>query len=270
MNTNTNTDSADARSAAAASLIGGARAVAVSHPADGGSVPRHLGLILDGNRRWARSCGLSASDGHRAGFSRIPEVLRWCESLGIEVVTLWMLSTDNLKRDPAEVDALISIIADTVAELTAHGSWRIRHLGVRDAVRQPLLGILDRAVADTAAATGLEVNLAVCYGGREEVVDACRSVLAQYEAEGLSASEAAERLSVEAISDAIGTGAPKPELIIRTSGEQRSSGFMLWSGMHTDYWFTPVFWPDFDQAALGEALAHFRRSRSPRLPASVG
>lgn len=266
----TNTDPTGDRPAVAESLTPGPGAIALAHAAKGGTVPRHLGLILDGNRRWARARGLSASDGHRAGFSRIPEVLQWCEHLGIEVVTLWMLSTDNLKRDPAEVDALISIITDTVNELTAHGSWRIRHLGTRSAVRQPLLGILDRAVADTAAATGLQINLAVCYGGREEVVDACRRLLTHYEAEGLSAAEAAERLSVQVISDSLGTGTPTPELIIRTSGEQRSSGFLLWSGMYTDYWFTPIFWPDFDQAALGQALAHFRRSLSERLPAPVG
>ncbi|AUY54601.1 di-trans,poly-cis-decaprenylcistransferase [Streptomyces sp. CB01881] len=229
-----------------------------------------MGLILDGNRRWARARGRSASDGHRAGFSRIPEVLRWCESLGVEVVTLWMLSTDNLSRDPAEVDALVSIIADTVDGLTAHGGWRIRHLGVRSAVRQPLLDALDRAVADTRGVAGLQVNLAVCYGGREEIIDACRSLLEQYRAEGLSTSEAAEKLSVETISDIISAGAPEPDLIIRTSGEQRTSGFMLWSGMYTDYWFTPIYWPDFDQAALDEALAHYRRSLSGRLPARVG
>ncbi|MGW6460563.1 polyprenyl diphosphate synthase, partial [Streptomyces sp. NPDC055078] len=229
-----------------------------------------LGLILDGNRRWARARGLSVADGHRAGFARIPEVLRWCESLGVEVVTLWMLSTDNLRRDPAEVDALVGIIADTVDGLTEHGGWRIRHLGVRGAVRQPLLAALDRAVADTAGADGLQVNLAVCYGGREEIVEACRSLLKRYESEGGSVSEAAERLSVAAISEVIGTGVPEPGLIIRTSGEHRSSGFMLWSGMYTEYWFTPVCWPDFDRAALDGALAHFRRSPSGLLPVAVG
>jgi short-chain Z-isoprenyl diphosphate synthase len=226
-----------------------------------GLLPRHLALILDGNRRWAKSRGLTASQGHHAGFSRVPEVLAWCDNLGIETVTLWLLSTDNLRRDPAEVDALMRIIADLVEDLATSDRWRLRHTGVREKLPEELRGVLDAAAEGSAQNTVMQVNLAICYGGREEVTDAFRVLLDRYAREGLSPAEAAQRVTSEAVSQIISGDDPAPELVVRTSGEQRSSGFLLWTATHTEQFFTTTYWPDFGLDDLKAALTHYERSR---------
>ena len=226
-----------------------------------GLLPRHLALILDGNRRWAKSRGLTASEGHRAGFSRVPEVLAWCANLGIETVTLWLLSTDNLRRDPAEVNALTRIITDLVEDLATSDRWRLRHTGVREKLPKGLRVVLDAAAASTAQNTVMQVNLAICYGGREEVTDAFRALLDRYARDGLSPAEAAHRITSEAVSQVITGGDPAPELMVRTSGEQRSSGFLLWTATHTEQFFTTTYWPDFGPDDLKAALTHYERNR---------
>ncbi|CAM4360645.1 polyprenyl diphosphate synthase [Nocardia ninae] len=228
--------------------------------ADVSIVPTHVGFILDGNRRWAHSRGMKASAGHLAGFSRIPEVLTWCRAVGIQAVTLWMLSTDNLKRSPVEVDSLVKIIEATVKTVSASEIGQIRHIGSRSAVRKPLLDIIDRAVEQTAETQGMRINLGVCYGGREEIIDACRSILARCVADGMSIPEAIDRVTVSSISQEILAGSIAPELIVRTSGEQRSSGFMLWSGMYSTMCIVPAYWPDFRFADFREVLLAYREA----------
>lgn len=206
---------------------------------------------------------MSVSQGHRAGFSLVTDVLAWCEELGVEAVTLWLLSTDNLRREPAEVDALMEIISRLVVDLQTVRRWRLRHLGTRGQVPLRLLELLDRAGTATAAGNGLKVNLGICYGGREEFTDACRALLGAYAAQGLSPAQAARRVTTEGLSEVVSAGFPPPDLVIRTSGEHRSSGFLLWSATHTEYWFTSTYWPDFDKDDLAEALAYYARSRTP-------
>ncbi|APS20101.1 UDP diphosphate synthase [Streptomyces sp. Tue 6075] len=231
------------------------------------AVPRHMALILDGNRRWATVHGRTASEGHEAGFSRVPEVLHWCHDLGVETVTLWLLSTDNLRRDPAEVDALMRIITDLVNGLAASDRWRLRHRGVRAMVPEPLLTALDEVTARTTDNTGMRVNLAICYGGREEVTEACRELLEGYAHEGLSPAEAARLVTAETVTEAIAADDPAPELVVRTSGEQRSSGFLLWTARHAEHYFTTTYWPDFGYDDLKAALTHYERRSRGRLRA---
>lgn len=223
-----------------------------------GDTPQHIGVILDGNRRWARASGTSAAHGHQRGADKISEVLGWSEEAGVKVVTLWMLSTDNLERDPAELDALLEIICAAVEQLADDGRWRLQHVGAVDLLPADAAARLGAAVERTADATGLHVNIAVGYGGRHEIADAVRSVLRDGVALGKSLEELAETVSVEHIAEHLYTkGQPDPDLVIRTSGEQRLSGFLMWQSAHSEFYFCDAYWPDFRHVDFLRALRAF-------------
>ncbi|MCB0918684.1 MAG: isoprenyl transferase [Actinobacteria bacterium] len=220
--------------------------------------PAHVGVILDGNRRWASLRRSSSEEGHRAGAAKIAEFLGWCEDAGVEVVTLWLLSTDNLERDPQEVDALLQIIGDTVWELTNTGRWRIHPMGALDLLPDAYREQFKQADERTASVSGMTVNVAVGYGGRREVVDAVRSLLMENHAEDMSAEEIAQLVSIEGIGEHLYTkGQPDPDLVIRTSGEQRLSGFLLWQSAHSEFYFCEAFWPDFREVDFLRALRSY-------------
>ncbi len=248
---------------------------------DPATVPHHVGVILDGNRRWARSMGFGAAQGHKRGADKIEEFLGWAEQMGVQVVTLWLLSTDNLSRDPAELSPLLDIIAHAVDELAETGRWRLRLVGAVDLLPEPLAERLRTAVARSqppeAKAEGkkgeavgpedrpMQVNIAVGYGGRQEIADAVRELLRERAAAGASLEEVAASLSEEDITDHLYTkGQPDPDLVIRTSGEQRLSGFLLWQSVHSEYYFCEVNWPAFRRVDFLRALRDFA-SRERRL-----
>ncbi len=221
-------------------------------------IPRHVGVILDGNRRWASEQGSSSDVGHQAGAAKIAEFLGWCDELGVEVVTLWLLSTDNLARPAGELDPLLRIIEGAVSELAATGRWVIRHVGSRGRLPERTRGVLEDAERDTRSVAGMTVNVAVGYGGRQEVVDAVRALLHQHAAEGTSLEDLANVLDVEHIADHLYTkGQPDPDLVIRTSGEQRLSGFLLWQSAHSEFWFCEAYWPDFRRVDFLRALRDY-------------
>ena len=221
-------------------------------------VPKHIGVILDGNRRWARALGSSPADGHRRGADKIAEVLGWAEDAGVEIATLWMLSTDNLQRDFDEVTELLEIIATAVSELADSDRWRLRVVGALELLPEAIAQRLQDAVDRTAHVSGMAVNVAVGYGGRYEITDAVRSLLRDYESRGMELGEAAEALSVEGITDHLYTkGQPDPDLVIRTSGEQRLGGFLLWQSVHSEYYFCEAYWPDFRRVDFLRALRDF-------------
>ncbi len=221
-------------------------------------LPRHVGVILDGNRRWASEQGSTSAEGHRAGAAKIEEFLGWCDEIGVEVVTLWLLSTDNLARPAEELDPLLAIIEDTVGGLARVGRWRIRHVGSREALPPRTRDALASAERSTAMVTGMTVNVAVGYGGRQELVDAVRSLLQEHAAAGTSLADLAEELDVEHIAAHLYTrGQPDPDLVIRTSGEQRLSGFLLWQSAHSEFWFCEAYWPDFRRVDFLRALRDF-------------
>ena len=222
------------------------------------ATPRHIGVILDGNRRWARALGNSASHGHRKGADKIADVLGWSEDAGVQIVTLWMLSTDNLQRDPDEVSELLEIITTAVESLAASGRWRLRVVGALELLPQGHADRLQDAVERTAHVSGMSVNVAVGYGGRYEIIAAVRELLRDYGDRGMDLSGAAEAISVEGITEHLYTkGQPDPDLVIRTSGEQRLGGFLLWQSVHSEYYFCEAFWPDFRHIDFLRALRNY-------------
>jgi short-chain Z-isoprenyl diphosphate synthase len=213
---------------------------------DPAAMPRHVGVIVDGNRRWARASGAGAAQGHQAGADKIQHLLGWCEEVGVQVVTLWLLSTDNLNRPSGELNELLRIIEETVDSLAATRRWRLQPVGALDLLPVATTERLKVAGEATRDIDGITVNVAVGYGGRREIADAVRSLLHQQAARGTSIEELAEILDVEHIAEHLYTaGQPDPDLVIRTSGEQRLSGFLLWQSAHSEFYFCEAYWPDF-------------------------
>jgi short-chain Z-isoprenyl diphosphate synthase len=222
--------------------------------------PRHVGVILDGNRRWARAAGArDVSQGHRAGADHIVDLLGWCTEAQVEVVTLWLLSSDNLTRPPAELLPLLDIIEATVIDLAADEQpWRVHPVGSLDLLRDSTVRVLKEADERTRDKDGLVVNVAVGYGGRREIADAVRSLLHERASLGASLEEVANVLDVEHIADHLYTrGQPDPDLVIRTSGEQRLGGFMLWQSAHSEFYFCDALWPDFRRTDFLRALRSY-------------
>lgn len=234
------------------------RHVEKSLPADTTIIPRHVGVILDGNRRWARSMGMDdVNDGHQAGADKISELLDWCTETGVEVVTLWLLSTDNLGRPAKELDPLLTIIEKTVTQLAVAGR-HVKPVGALDLLPDKTARVLKDAGEATSDLPGLIVNVAVGYGGRREIADAVRSLLHEQASKGISIEELAEVLDVEHIAEHLYTrGQPDPDLVIRTSGEQRLSGFMLWQSAHSEFYFCEVHWPDFRKVDFLRAIRSY-------------
>jgi len=217
--------------------------------------PRHVGVILDGNRRWASAQGSSSSAGHRAGAAKIVDFLGWCDEAGVEVVTLWLLSTDNLNRPQPELEALLGIIETTVTGLVEQRRWRLHPVGALDLLPAHTARLLKEAEESTANVEGSLVNVAVGYGGRREVVDAVRAILHEHSSRGTSLDELAQLIDVEHIADHLYTsGQPDPDLVIRTSGEQRLSGFLMWQSAHSEFYFCEAYWPDFRHVDFLRAL----------------
>lgn len=224
----------------------------------GDRMPRHVGVILDGNRRWARATGADARHGHEAGADKILEFLGWCSELGVEMVTLWMLSTDNLNRPQAELSALLEIIEGVVGRIADQRLWKVNPVGALDLLPEATARRLKEVEEETRDIEGLHVNVAVGYGGRREIADAVRSLLHEHAGKGTSIEELAEVLDVEHIADHLYTrGQPDPDLVIRTSGEQRLSGFLLWQSAHTELYFCEAFWPDFRRVDFLRALRDY-------------
>jgi short-chain Z-isoprenyl diphosphate synthase len=203
----------------------------------------------------------TVAHGHRAGAAKMREFLEWCDDLGISVVTLYLLSSDNLtNRESAEISDLIEIIADLAEELSHYRDWRVQHVGSVNGLPAPLVAALTAAQARTESNTGLHVNLAVGYGGRKEITDAMRSIVAEHHAEGRSLEDLAERLTPDLIGAHLYTGGqPDPDLVIRTSGEQRLSDFMLWQSAHSEFYFVEALGPDLREVDFLRALRDYAR-----------
>ena len=222
-------------------------------------------MIIDGNRRWARERGLESTDhGYRAGADVYREFLVWCDDLGIRHTTLYLLSADNLARRPAaELDGLAQIIGELASELAGFRDWRVKHVGSAAGLPEGLVRQLREAETRTADRTGMQVNLAVGYGGRREIVDAMRSIVREHGRNGGSLEDLAAVLTPERIGAHLYTGGqPDPDLVIRTSGEQRLSDFMLWQAAHSEFYFVEALGPDFREVDFLRALrAYAERDR---------
>jgi short-chain Z-isoprenyl diphosphate synthase len=226
-------------------------------------LPRHIAVLCDGNRRWARDAGHDdVSYGYRMGARKIAEMLRWCQEAGVEMATVYLLSTENLQREPAELAPLIEIITDVVEEICAPANrWSVRTVGDLELIGEAPARRLREAVesAQSQAAAGcFHVNVAVGYGGRQEIVDAVRQLLGKELADGKSGEQLIEAVTAEAISENLYTsGQPDPDLVIRTSGEQRLSGFLLWQSAYSEMWFTEAYWPEFRRVDFLRALRDY-------------
>ena len=228
-----------------------------------GNLPQHVGVMLDGNRRWAKAVGRDTAHGHRAGAANIEPLLGWCDEVGIQVVTLWLLSTDNLNRPASELEPLLSIIADAVDSLADQRRWRLNPVGALDLLPDDIAGRLKAAAEATTDVDGMLVNVAVPYGGRREIADAVRSLLHEHAAKGTTLEQLAEIIDVEHIADHLYTkGQPDPDLVIRTSGEQRLGGFLLWQSAKSEFYFCEAYWPDFRRVDFLRAIrAYAQRER---------
>ncbi|MFJ7146725.1 polyprenyl diphosphate synthase [Streptomyces sp. NPDC100445] len=214
-----------------------------------------MGIVPDGNRRWARLNGVPVEEGYRRGAARTLEVLRWCEQAGVETVTVWALSLDNAAKRQ-ELPVMLDAISALTQALTAEDIWRLNVLGSPEHLEELGLSALSartRRCGEAADATGgLRVNLAVAYDGRDEILAAVRALLAQSDAQAL------EGLDREAVSGQLARwGQPDCDLIVRASGEQRLSGFLLWQSAVAELCFSPQLWPDFDRASFDAALASY-------------
>ena len=227
-------------------------------------IPQHVGVMLDGNRRWAKAVGLNTAEGYQAGADNIRPMLGWCEEVGVEVVTLWLLSSDNLtNRPPEQLAGLLSIIEGAVESLAEAGRWRIHPVGALDLLPTETAERLKAAEEATRDIDGILVNVAVGYGGRREIADAVRALLADHAARGTSLEELADLIDVEHIAEHLYTkGQPDPDLVIRTSGEQRLGGFLLWQSANSEFYFCEALWPDFRRVDFLRAIrAYAARER---------
>ncbi|GIE95318.1 (2Z,6E)-farnesyl diphosphate synthase [Paractinoplanes rishiriensis] len=229
----------------------------------GAALPRHVAMVMDGNRRWARQMGFDdPAVGHRYGAEHLDEVLGWCAELGIHHVTVFVASVDNMrKRDTAEVGHLMRMIEQVVAERLAQPEslWRVRVAGQLDVLpdsTRHALKTAEEATRDRGAPFHLTV--AIGYDGRAEIVAAIRSLLADEERAGRSVAEVAEELTAERIAARLWThGQPDPDLVIRTSGEHRMSGFLLWQAAYSELYFCDVYWPGFRKVDFLRALRSY-------------
>lgn len=231
---------------------------------DFSKTPRHIGVTLDGNRRWAKqNPDPSDTYGHKRGAQKIADLLGWCEETRVEVVTLWMLSTDNFKRSPEEIETLIEVIGGIVDDLANRKRWSIKAVGALDLLPEPLADKLSSL--PTSLNSKLQVNVAIGYGGRREIVDAVKGFMVEEAKLGKTLLEAAADFDGESIARNLYTaGQPDPDLLIRTSGEQRLGGFLLWQSALSEFYFCEAYWPDFRRVDFLRALRDYSH-RSRRL-----
>ena len=230
---------------------------------DRGRLPHHVAVMADGNRRWARlnAPGQPLVAGYRAGAAKLCEFVGWCDEVGIGIATIWVLSTENFARaDDDEFGPLLKVIEDLVTDLASTGRWRLKPVGDLALLPGDTAAVLRSAEADTAGVDGMLVNIAVSYGGRHELRDAFRSLLADEARKGTSLEELSRTLEMDQIAEHLYTkGQPDPDLVIRTSGEQRISGFLLWQSAHSEFYFTEALWPDFRKVDFIRALRDYTK-----------
>lgn len=234
------------------------------------ALPQHVGVILDGNRRYAKKRGLAtAGQGHRAGADKAEELIAWCDSLGIPTVTVWALSTDNFNRPPDELETIFTIIEEKIQLMADSQSRsrrrRIRAVGRLDLLPESTRDAIRRVETETAGYGPFELLVAVGYGGREEITDAVRRLIADRLRRGDSLEGIAGSLEPDEIGRFMyAPDTPDPDLIIRTSGEIRLSGFLLWQSAYSEYYFCDVDWPEFRKIDFLRAVRSYSQRQRRR------
>ena len=225
---------------------------------DADKLPRHIGIIMDGNGRWAKKRMLPRSAGHAAGSENFKTIARYCNKIGIEYLTVYAFSTENWKRPKAEVDGLMDLLRKYLKDSTNFKAEniRLRFIGELSALPEDIRELMRQAEYDSKDATGLVVNMAVNYGGRDEIVHAVKAICRDVQNGTLSIDEINESTVSKRLylSDE-----PEPELIIRPSGELRLSNFLVWQSAYAEFWYSDVLWPDFKPHDLDKALRDFAK-----------
>jgi short-chain Z-isoprenyl diphosphate synthase len=230
-------------------------------------VPAHIGLILDGNRRFARDIGLTAMRGHQYGVNKLREVLEWCLDLDVGHVTLYVFSTENFNRSQDEVDSLLDLFVRESARLLEeprmkNGRVRVKIIGQRERLPERVVAASEALELSTAGHDGMLLTIALAYSGREEITDAVKGLLNAAAAEGSTLAALSAGLKAEDIQRYLYTeGTPDPDFIIRTSGEQRLSGFLLWQAAYSEFYFCDVLWPAFRRIDFLRAVRTYQRRK---------
>lgn len=228
------------------------------------SLPNHIGMILDGNRRFAKLSGLAAHQGHDLGAQKAEEVLEWCRELGIKTVTMWVFSTDNAGRDSQEVQHLFQLFAAQAKRLAESVTLReyeakVKIIGDTSIFPEDVRAALENLENVSQHYDKMLLNVAIGYGGREEITHAVRQMLACKAAEGLSLEQLSQNFQASDIEKHLYTaGIPDPDFVIRTSGEIRLSGFLLWQTAYSEYYFCDIFWPSFRKVDFLRALRNYQ------------
>ncbi|HTT04385.1 MAG TPA: polyprenyl diphosphate synthase [Steroidobacteraceae bacterium] len=233
-----------------------------------GPGPQHIALILDGNRRHGERAGLrDPSEIYALGARKLDEVLDWCAALSVPAVTLWVLSTDNLGRPIEQLSGILAAVGDKLAALAVDPQIhrqrvRIQAIGQLELLPERTLAAIRAAQEATAGYNGMVLTVAVAYGGRAEIVDAVRALLTTQRDRGATLAETIEQIDADAISRHLYmAGMPDPDLIIRTSGEVRLSGFLLWQSAYSEFYFSDVYWPAFRRIDLLRAIRAYQQRR---------
>lgn len=223
-------------------------------------IPKHLVIIPDGNRRWAKQHGLPAIEGHRIGIDKLRDVLGWCRKLDIRMVTLWGFSMENFDRDKAEVQLLMKLFEQKIDDINKdevdENKIRVRVFGRKELLPLKVRESIEKFEKDTEKYGNYFVNILLAYGGRQEIVDACNSILKDYKEGRL------QSVTEENFPKYLPTGElPDPDLIMRTSGEQRLSGIMPWKSAYSELYFCPKLWPDLSEQDLKDAVEEYKKRK---------
>ena len=221
-------------------------------------LPVHIAIIMDGNGRWAKKRGLPRSAGHSAGASTFKSIARYCNQIGIKYLTVYAFSTENWKRSKDEVDGIMNLLREYLIDSANFKgeNIRLKFIGDLGRLAPDILELIDKAEKDSQDATGLQVNIALNYGGRDELVHAVRDVSRDV----LEGRLDIDKIDEQTVADRLYTAdMPDPDLVIRPSGEYRLSNYLIWQTAYAEFWFTDVLWPDFSKKDLDEAIASFSK-----------
>jgi undecaprenyl diphosphate synthase len=222
------------------------------------TLPNHIAIIMDGNGRWAKKKGLPRTIGHREGSNTLKKIVKACDKLGIKHLTVFAFSTENWKRPKNEVDALMSLLHNYLlnADKEIGGrNIRIQVFGDKKGLSDEIVNQIKRVTKSTAKNNGLTLNIALNYGSRDEIIHGVKGIAKEVAAGKLKVEDISEKM----LSDRLYTaGIPDPDLLIRTSGEMRISNFLLWQLAYTEFWYTDVYWPDFNETHLMEAINEYQ------------
>ena len=221
-------------------------------------LPRHIAIIMDGNGRWAKKRSLPRSAGHAAGSKNFKDIARYCNKIGLEYLTVYAFSTENWKRPADEVENIMNILRDYLkdAKNFKDENIQVQFIGNIEALPEDIVLLIRDAEENSREATGLHLNIALNYGGRDELVHAVKQIAEQVKSGALAADEITE----QTVSDALYTaGQPDPDFIIRPSGEYRLSNYLIWQSAYAEFWFSDILWPDYKPRHLEQAIHDFNQ-----------